>query len=154
MPRLLFARPLARREAAQLQRLLRKVKNRRELCRARAVLLSSRGHTCPEIARRLGISVPTVTRAINRYNRKGLSGVAEGRRSGRPAKACRRYIDLLRRIAACSPRKLGIPSDFWTRPQLCEYLRRRTGILICPVHLSRLMSRHGIHHRKHKHRAR
>ena len=144
----LFVRRLSRQEAAALARLLRKSRNPRELHRARAVRLSNLGHRCPEIARRLGVSVPTVTRTLNRFNREGLPGLTERPRSGRPAKVSKRYVELLRRTAASAPHKFGYPFAFWTRLHLCEHLRRRTGITVCPVHLSRLMSKHGISHRR------
>src|SRR3954465_231434 len=63
--------------------------------RARVVLLAAQGVANYEIARRLGMSRPTVNRWRQRYVEQGLDGLADQQRPGRP-----RSVDRARVIAA------------------------------------------------------
>jgi len=74
--------------------------------RARVVLLAAQGVANYEIARRLGMSRPTVNRWRQRYVEQGLDGLADQQRPGRP-----RSVDRARVIAATltpPPASLGV----------------------------------------------
>src|SRR3954465_4562405 len=74
--------------------------------RARVVLLAAQGVANYEIARRLGMSRPTVNRWRQRYVEQGLDGLADQQRPGRP-----RSVDRARIIAATltpPPARLGV----------------------------------------------
>lgn len=64
--------------------------NARRKRRARIVLASAEGLTNEEVAARLGISTPTVSKWRTRYLREGLAGLDDRPRSGRPPAAPRR----------------------------------------------------------------
>jgi transposase/DNA-binding transcriptional ArsR family regulator len=87
--------------------------------RARIVLLAAEGLTNVEIARRVGVSLPTVTSWRARYGERGLGGLVDERRRGRP-----RRIDH-RRIVATTlrppPRKLGV--THWSSRLLAKHLK-------------------------------
>ena len=75
---------------------------------AEAVLMSARRLPIPEIMSRLGVSRPTVTGWLTRFERSGVSGLAPRPRSGRPPKLT---CDVLRHIAMAAgsrPRELGM----------------------------------------------
>lgn len=57
---------------------------RRLVDRARIVLLASEGRPAGVIAERLGCSLPTVKTWRARYEREGLEGLRDRRKSGRP----------------------------------------------------------------------
>jgi aerobic carbon-monoxide dehydrogenase medium subunit len=92
--------------------------------RAQAVLLSARREPIPAIMRRLGVSRPTVTAWLTRFEATGVAGLRSRPRSGRPAKLT---AEVLRHIATATgarPRELGIDGRTWTLPALRQYLVR------------------------------
>lgn len=86
--------------------------------RARIVLLASEGMSNTAIADRVGISRPTVIGWRGRYQAKGLAGLADEPRSGRP-----RSIDHAAIVTATltpPPRKLGV--THWSTRLLARQL--------------------------------
>lgn len=67
---------------------------------AEVVLMSARRLPIPEIMSRLGVSRPTVTGWLTRFERSGMSGLAPRPRSGRPPKLT---SDVLRHIGRRFP---------------------------------------------------
>jgi transposase len=115
---------------------------------ALVVRLSTRGYKCPEIATLLGLTVPGVLKIVHRFNTRGLPGLAERQRPGRPSRLPRRYLAALKKAAAGSPQDLGYPFKFWTLNRLRKHLQRETGVLVSRPYLSQLKSRHKIKHRR------
>lgn len=73
--------------------------------RARTVLLAAEGVTNVEVAQRVGVSLPTVTEWRTRYRERGIPGLADEARSGRP-----RQVDHRKIVAATlrpPPKKRG-----------------------------------------------
>lgn len=68
----------------QLQELTRGQPRARERLRFQAVVLARVGKTAPQIAEALGCARRPVQQWIERYNKGGTAGLAEGKRSGRP----------------------------------------------------------------------
>jgi transposase len=91
----------------KLQKLLRATAGRSGLAaRARVVLLASEGVANHEIAALVGMSRPTVNRWRARYAERGIAGLADERRPGRP-----KTIDEAKVIAATltpPPKSLGV----------------------------------------------
>ena len=90
--------------------------------RAAVVLLSAARTAIPEIVRRLGLSRPTVTHWLRRFERSGISGLLDRPRSGRPSRIS---TDVLRHIAmvvSARPRDLGVPGTRWSLARLRQYL--------------------------------
>jgi transposase len=74
--------------------------------RARIVLLAAEGVSNTEIAERVGVSRPTVISWRSRYDRRGIAGLVDEPRPGRP-----RSIDHDRIITETllpPPKKLGV----------------------------------------------
>jgi transposase len=147
----LVVRPLAKQEAAALDRLVRDNGNARQLRRAQMIRLSNLGHKISEIAGLLNVSGPCVTQTIHRFNREGIAGLADKPRPGRPPRARDRYIRLLKEAVTTSPQDIGYVFSSWTLPRLREHLFRKTSVLLNPDYLSRLMARHGIVYRRPRH---
>jgi transposase len=76
--------------------------------RAAVVLLSATRVSVPEIMRRLGLSRPTVTHWIRRFERAGLDGLADRPRSGRPARISAESLRHIAMVVGARPRDLGI----------------------------------------------
>ena len=91
--------------------------------RAQAVLLSARREPIPAIMRRLGVSRPTVTAWLTRFEAMGVA--AFGRDRVRPpGEADGRVLRHIATATGARPRELGIDRRTWTLPALRQYLVR------------------------------
>ena len=104
----------------ELERLTRASSVRAGLAqRARIVLLAADGMSNTEIAERVGVSRPTVLGWRDRYQIKGIDGLADADRSGRP-----REIDRSAVLAATltpPPTRLGV--THWSTRLLARHLK-------------------------------
>jgi transposase len=96
----------------------------RDRLRAQIVLAAARGRENARIAADLQISVDTVRKWRGRFAGRGLGGLADLARSGRP----RRISELTRAAVvalACQlPAATGVPLSRWTGPELLAEVRR------------------------------
>ena len=93
--------------------------------RLHGVLLVAQGATCPEVSRWLGDAPRTVEYWVRRFEAKGLAGLTEGQRLGRP----RRLSDAqLREVDAAlrqTPRDLGLTGKLWDGKTLSAWIEQR-----------------------------
>ena len=118
--------------------------------RATVILMSAEGTGAESIARTLGISLRTVRRTRRRWRRKGFKGLYDRKRSGRPARADKKYLRMLYRVVRTDPRKLGYCFAHWTAPRLAEYLKQQTGVRLCDDWVRMLLKSRGFVWRKTK----
>jgi transposase len=144
-------RPLTKKEKAEVDRLIRKGGDARPLRRAQVVRLSAKRTKAREIADLLGFSIPTVHRIIDQFTERGTKSLFDRPRSGRPRKVTTEYVACLKEAVSNSPRKFDYAFTSWTLPRLREHLGRRSGVLLHPDYLSRLMARHDIVYRRPRH---
>lgn len=116
--------------------------------RLHGLLLVTTGQSCREIARLFGEDASTVQRWVRRFEERGLEGLREGERPGRP-----RQLDdgQWRQVAADlrrSPRAFGLAANLWDGPLLAEHLRRRFGIKLGVRQCQRLFRQLGFRLRK------
>jgi len=90
--------------------------------RALVVLLSATRVPVPEIMRRLGLSRPTVTHWLRRFERAGVAGLADRPRSGRPARISAESLRHIAMVVGARPRDLGILGTRWSLARLRQYL--------------------------------
>jgi transposase len=95
------------------------------------------------IARWSGRSPKTVRRWLAQYAAKGIAGLADAPRSGRPIKADVAYLGALEQAVATAPRTLGLAFDVWTSARLSIYLAAQTGVVLSPGWLRALLARQG-----------
>jgi transposase len=89
--------------------------------RARILLLAADGMSNTEIAERVGVSRPTVIACRRRYTRRGLDGLPDRPRPGRPQTVRRaRRAEILQLTLTPPPRRLGI--THWTTRLLAREL--------------------------------
>jgi transposase len=111
-------------ERKRLKRCARGAKTAyRDWLRAQIVLAAARGRASARIAADLHVSVDTVRKWRDRFAARGLDGLKDLPRSGRP-----RRITALQRAAvvalACQlPATTGVPLSRWTAPELAAELR-------------------------------
>ena len=117
----------------------------RDRLRAQIVLAAARGRDNARIARDLGISQDTVRKWRGRFAVRGLDGLADLPRCGRP----RRISELTRAAVvalACQlPAATGVPLSRWTGPELLAEIAK-TG-LACQLSVSsvlRILAEHPV----------
>jgi transposase len=95
--------------------------------RLHGVLLVAQGMTCPEVATLLGDSRRSVEYWVHRFETRGLAGLQEGARPGRPGR---------------------LTANLWDGRLLAEYLRRQHGIGLGVRQCQRLFRQLGFRLRK------
>src|ERR1039457_6245304 len=75
--------------------------------RLHGVLLVAQGLTCPVVARLLGDAPRTVEYWVRTFEEKGLGGLVEGARSGRPGRLSEKQIQQIGGILRRTPREVG-----------------------------------------------
>ena len=81
-----------------LQQEIQRTEESRYEHRLHGVLLVAQGMTCPEVARLLGDAPRTVENWVHRFDQRGLAGLAEGERSGRPSRLDAEQIEQTNRV--------------------------------------------------------
>lgn len=111
----------------------------KEVRRVRAISMSIKGVTVPQIAEALDVSRWSVRQWFDRYERDGLSGLRTELRPGRPRKADDEYMEILEKTVGKAPRKLGYPFSSWTMEYLCRHMKQETGVDISVSRMSSLL---------------
>ena len=78
--------------------------------------------SAPEIAARMGLCGETVRFWIKRFNARGLQGLEEDMRSGRPPTYSAEERSRVIRTALTRPAELGLPFACWTLDRLVAHL--------------------------------
>lgn len=129
-------------QRATVEALLRRpTLNRRVRERAEMVKAAALGYEVGTIAAWSGRSVRRVRHWLARFAESGVAGLADGARSGRPAKADDAYRAALVAAVTTPPRDLDVPFDVWTSERLSAYLAETTGTRIAPVWVRALLRR-------------
>jgi transposase-like protein len=108
-------------ERAELELLSRRATApHRAVLRARIVLMAAQGTPNCEIARRLGTCEDTARKWRRRYRDKGLDGLADGPRPGRPRKFPAAVVAGVKALACEMPAEAGAPLARWSCPELAR----------------------------------
>src|SRR3954454_882672 len=83
------------------------------------------GLSAPEIAVRMGLCDATVRFWLKRFNERGLRGLEEDMRSGRPPVYTAEERSAVITAALSRPADLGLPFASWTLDRLVAYLGER-----------------------------
>lgn len=95
--------------------------------RLHGVLLVAQGLTCPEVAKLLGDSQRTVEYWVHRFETKGLAGLREGKRPGRPTRLSEEQLKVVSTALFLPPRESGLEGNRWDSKLLSVYLQREYG---------------------------
>ena len=90
--------------------------------RAQIVLHALEGLKAPEIGARMNLGGVTVRHWIKRFNARGLQGLEEDVRTGRPSTYYTEQRSAVINTALTPPAKLGLPFACWTLDRLVAYL--------------------------------
>src|SRR5947209_2298102 len=124
----LRVRALREEEGHRLARMTRSQKLGAGLVRrAQIIQHAVDGLSAPGIAAKMGLCGATVRFWLKRFNERGLSGLAEDMRSGRPPTYTAEERSAVIAAALSRPADLGLPFTSWTLDRLVAYLGE-TGI--------------------------
>lgn len=96
--------------------------------RLHVVLHVLKGASCYEAARVYGHSPRSVQHWMRRLMVRGLEGLREGERPGRPASLSPSQQDALKGHLCLSPREFGYDSNIWDGPLLSHHLKRHFAV--------------------------
>ncbi len=117
-------RALSAEETSQLMDLARSHKRGAGLVRRAQIVLHAAVErlSAPEIAARMELCGETVRFWLKRFNERGLQGLEEDMRSGRPPTCSVAERSVVIRAALTRPTELGLPFACWTLDRLAAYL--------------------------------
>lgn len=149
MPKLLRLRPLSAEEEREVARLARsRTAPARLVERARIVGLAQEGRRVPAIAAAVGVSAPVVRRWVERFNARGVAGLADAPRSGRPATYPPEAVGELVAASLTDPQQLGLPFGSWTLDRLAAYLQEQKGIAMRRSRIGEIVHAEGLRWRQ------
>ena len=111
--------------------------------RAQIVLHALEGLKAPEIGARMGLCGATVRHWLKRFNARGLEGLAEDVRTGRPPTYSAEQRSAVIDTALAPPADLGLPFASWTLDRLVAYLSER-GVAMRRSRISEIFLREGL----------
>ncbi len=103
--------------------------------RGRVLDLARQGQRVPAIAQALQVSQATIRFWLKRFNARGLEGLADAPRSGRPPTYTPEQVGEVVATALTDPQVLGLPFGCWTLDRLAVYLSEERGL---PIKRSRI----------------
>jgi transposase len=112
--------------------------------RAKILLAIAEGRGATEVARDLGVSRPTVYAWIHRFNERGLAGLGDRPRSGRPHTYSAQQRAEVVAAALADPKDLGRPFGCWTLDRLRDYLNEQKGIPIKRTRIGEILTAEGL----------
>lgn len=116
--------------------------------RLHAVLLVAKGMSCPDVADYFGDSERTVRSWIRNYNERGLQGLVENEKPGRPPRLSERQMDRIGVVLRGKPEDVGLTGGIWDGKSLSEYIRRKFGAHVGVRQCQRLFRQLGFRMRK------
>ena len=119
--------------------------------RATAIHMLHQGQKPEEVAQMLAVSQSTVYGWHERWREKGLEGLANRAKSGRPKNADEAYEELLGEVVESEPEAYGYAFGIWTVDRLREHMRQQTGIKLSNRRFRALMQALGYVSRRPKH---
>src|SRR5437588_6679751 len=96
--------------------------------RARILIAIADGRRPSQAARDLGVCRPTVYTWIRRFHERGLRGLEDRPRAGRPHTYTAEQRAEVIAAALTDPKGLGLPFGCWTLDRLRAYLHEQKGI--------------------------
>ena len=111
--------------------------------RAQIVMHALEGLKAPEISARMGLCGATVRHWLKRFNARGLQGLAEDVRTGRPPTYSAEQRSAVINTALTPPADLGLPFASWTLDRLVAYLSER-GVAMRRSRISEIFIQEGL----------
>lgn len=107
--------------------------------RLHAVVLNMEGKTAPEIADILKIHRSKVSIWLHNWQQRGMDGILEGHRTGRPAGLSDHQKQKLTDILDSGPVAYGFTTGVWTSPMVVRVIEEEFSVAYHPAHVSRML---------------
>jgi len=143
LPRLLHLHPATRRFLTRLRKEAEQDGAYRVARRLQAVALNAEGHTSGEVAAILKAPRSKVSEWLALYQARGIEGLLEGYRSGRPPGLVPEQRQQLLAILDRSPVAYGFDKGVWNSPMIARVIEEEFGVTYHPGHVRRLL--HALH---------
>ncbi|TXF10049.1 IS630 family transposase, partial [Pelomicrobium methylotrophicum] len=121
--------------------------------RVRAGRLLMKGKKPAEVARAVGAPRQTVYRWLGVLQEKGIDGLREMSKGGRPSRMSAGQLEELRQALLAGPVACGYGTDLWTIKRVRLLIEKRFGIKYSEVHVWRLLGAMGFSSQKPEKRA-
>jgi transposase len=112
--------------------------------RAQLVLLAAEGRQAREIAEELRLHARTARFWLKRFNARGLAGLEESERPGRPPIYSAEQVGAVIEAALKRPADLGLPFASWTLDRLAAHLGEAKGIAMRRSRIGEILQREGL----------
>ncbi|MFL4973159.1 MAG: helix-turn-helix domain-containing protein [Microvirga sp.] len=112
--------------------------------RAQIVLHALEGQKAPEISARMDLGGVTVRHWLKRFNARGLQGLEEDVRTGRPPTYPAEQRSAVINTALTPPAQLGLPFASWTLDRLVAYLSEQGGVAMRRSRISEIFIQEGL----------
>jgi transposase len=116
--------------------------------RLHGILLVAQGMSGREVARILGDSPRTVAYWVRRFEERGLAGLMDIDRPGRPRRLTEKQMDEIASALRKAPADFGLVGGLWDGKTLSEFIRRRWGVALGVRQCQYLFRRLGFRLRK------
>lgn len=116
--------------------------------RAQVVLAALEGAAVEEIAVRQRLARNTVYLWLHRFETRGLQGLEDAPRGGRPPTYTHEQVGAIIATALSRPQSLGLPFHSWTLDRLVAYLAEAKGIAMKRSRLDEVLLTEGLRWRK------
>ena len=116
--------------------------------RLHGVLLVAQGMTCPEVSQVLGDAPRSVEYWVGRLEARGLAGLVEGERSGRPQRLNGLQLREIDAVLRRTPRDFGLTGTLWDGKTLSAWIERQCGVRLGVRQCQRLFRQRGFRLRK------
>jgi transposase len=116
--------------------------------RLHGVLLVAQGLTCPAVAGLLGDAPRTVEYWVNSFEQRGLAGLREGERSGRPKRLSAERMRQIDAILRKTPREAGLTGNLWDGKTLATWIEQQYGLSLGVRQCQRMFRQLGFRLRK------
>jgi transposase len=116
--------------------------------RLHGVLLVAQGMNCSQVAELLGDAPRTVAYWVEKFEQKGLAGLQEGARSGRPLKLNPEQLAEVQQVLRGTPRDVGLAGNLWDGKTMAAYLQQKHRVSLGPRQCRRLLRQWEFRYRK------
>ena len=116
--------------------------------RAKITLFYYAGQSCRHIAEQLQLDEETVRLWVHRFQERGLDGLRDEPRSGRPALYSLDEVSLVIQTALTAPQQLALPFGSWTLDRLQAYLQEEKGVGMKRSRIDEILLKEGLRWRQ------
>jgi transposase len=111
--------------------------------RKSAAKLFNKGHSAPDVARRLGIARQVAYRWKEAWQKGGTAALASKGPAGRKSKMTAAQTEQVTKALLAGPVAHGHKTNLWTLPRVAALIEELTGIRYHPGHVWRLLGASG-----------